>query len=206
MPYHQAWELARRSGRSPERGLSKRFPLRPSPNGKPARDVLTVPPLLRAGPGGRFTMTRPAAIGRDTVAVIDVEATGIYPGGTNRVIEVAVVRMSPQFPGRRRVGNAGQFHVETIVRTTSTASSPPDVPMRRFSRKFRLTSGPVCQAPSWPDTNLRSILGSWSRVERFRRPAASTPSLSARSLLPTRCCGLSESKARYCCEQVGIPV
>lgn len=42
-------------------------------------------------------MTGPAALGKTPFAVIDVEATGIYPGGHDRVIEVAVVRMSPGF-------------------------------------------------------------------------------------------------------------
>jgi len=42
-------------------------------------------------------MTGPAELGKTPFAVIDVEATGIYPGGHDRVIEVAVVRMSPGF-------------------------------------------------------------------------------------------------------------
>ena len=42
-------------------------------------------------------MTGPAELGKTPFAVIDVEATGIYPGGHDRVIEVAVVRMGPGF-------------------------------------------------------------------------------------------------------------
>ena len=40
-------------------------------------------------------MTRQATLGETPFAVVDVEATGIYPGGHDRIIEVAVVRMSP---------------------------------------------------------------------------------------------------------------
>src|SRR5258706_16402577 len=42
-------------------------------------------------------MMRQAALGETPFAVIDVETTGIYPGGHDRVIEVSVVRMSPRF-------------------------------------------------------------------------------------------------------------
>ena len=42
-------------------------------------------------------MTKTAVLGETPFAVIDVEATGIYPGGHDRIIEVAVVRMSPRF-------------------------------------------------------------------------------------------------------------
>ncbi len=40
-------------------------------------------------------MARPAVLGETPFAVVDVETTGIYPGGHDRVIEVAIVRMSP---------------------------------------------------------------------------------------------------------------
>jgi DNA polymerase III epsilon subunit-like protein len=44
---------------------------------------------------GGGPMARPAVLGETPFAVVDVETTGIYPGGHDRVIEVAIVRMSP---------------------------------------------------------------------------------------------------------------
>jgi ATP-dependent helicase Lhr and Lhr-like helicase len=40
-------------------------------------------------------MTRAAVLGETPFAVVDLETTGIYPGGNDRIIEVAVVRFSP---------------------------------------------------------------------------------------------------------------
>lgn len=41
-------------------------------------------------------MSRRAALGDVPFAVVDIEATGIYPGGHDRIIEIAVVHMSPR--------------------------------------------------------------------------------------------------------------
>lgn len=39
---------------------------------------------------------RAAALGVTPFAVVDLESTGIYPGGHDRIIEIAIVRMTPQ--------------------------------------------------------------------------------------------------------------
>ena len=149
-------------------------------------------------------MTGPAALGKTPFAVIDVEATGIYPGGHDRVIEVAVVRMSPEFQiedewvtlinPRRDIG-----------RTDIHGIQAADVAHAPFFDEISADVGARLSGAIVAGHHLRFDLGFLGA--EFERSGVRMPPLPSLCTLALAHDLLPDSPSRklgYCCEQVGI--
>lgn len=149
-------------------------------------------------------MTRPAILGETPFAVIDIEATGIYPGGHDRIIEVAVVRMGPQL----------EIEDEWVTLVN---------PRRDIGRTdiHGIQAGDVAQAPLFDEisadvgTRLSGaiVAGHHLRFDlgflaaEFERVGVRFPQLPSLCTLDLAYRLLPEAPSRklgYCCEQVGI--
>jgi len=149
-------------------------------------------------------MTGPAALGTTPFAVIDIETTGIYPGGHDRVIEVAVVRMSPVFQiedewvtlvnPRRDIG-----------RTDIHGIQAADVAHAPLFDEISADVGARLSGAIVAGHHLRFDLG--FLAAEFERSGVRMPPLPSLCTLALAHDLLPDSPSRklgYCCEQVGI--
>lgn len=149
-------------------------------------------------------MGRRAVLGETPFAAVDVETTGIYPGGQDRVIEIAVVRMSPR------------FEIEDEWATLVN-------PRRDIGRTdiHGIQAGDVAQAPLFGEiagdagARLRDavVVGHHLRFDlgflasEFTRSGAQFPALPGLCTLELAYRLLPDAPSRklgQCCEQVGI--
>jgi DNA polymerase-3 subunit epsilon len=149
-------------------------------------------------------MTRRAALGETPFVVIDIETTGIYPGRHDRIIEIAVVRMSPDLEIE------GEW--ATLVN-----------PRRDIGRTdiHGIEAADVAHAPAFEEIaadaaiRLRDavLVGHHLRFERgflaaeYERCGVRLPELPGLCTLDLAYRLLPEAPSRklgYCCEQAGV--
>jgi len=150
-------------------------------------------------------MTPLAILGQTPFAVVDVESTGIYPDGHDRIIEVAVVRTTPDLQiedewatlvnPRRDIGRTDIHGIQAgdVVQAPAFEEIAADVGER--------LSGAVVVAHNLR-FDLRFLAAEYGRcgVSMPEPPSLCTLHLAFR-LLPDA----PSRKLVYCCEQAGIP-
>jgi len=149
-------------------------------------------------------MARPAQLGETPFAVIDIEATGIYPGGHDRVIEVAVVRLSPGF----QIDDEWVTLVNPrrdIGRTDIHGIQAADVSHAPLFEEIAADVGTRLAGAIVAGHHLRFDLGFLGA--EFERSGIRLPPLPSLCTLALAHALLPDSPSRklgYCCEQVGI--
>ncbi|MGH7390355.1 MAG: exonuclease domain-containing protein [Candidatus Rokuibacteriota bacterium] len=149
-------------------------------------------------------MTRTAQLGQTPFAVVDIEATGIYPGGHDRIIEVAVVRIGPDLEledewvtlvnPRRDIGRTDLHGIQAA-----------DVAQAPLFEEIFADVGTRVSGAIVVGHHLRFDLG-FLAVE-FERAGVRMPRLPSLCTLALAHDLLPDSPSRklvYCCEQVGI--
>jgi DNA polymerase-3 subunit epsilon len=143
-------------------------------------------------------------LGETPFAVVDVEATGIYPGGHDRIVEVAVVRTTPGCEVVEEwttLVNPGR----DIGRTDIHGIRAGDVTHAPVFEEIAADLGARLQGTVVASHNLRFDLGFLGA--EYRRCAIRFPEIPGLCTLALAYKLLPDSPSRkleYCCEQAGI--
>jgi DNA polymerase-3 subunit epsilon len=149
-------------------------------------------------------MSASAILGETPFAVVDLETTGVYPGGHDRIVEIAIVRMTPRF----------EIEEEWVTLVN---------PQRDIGRTdiHGIAAGDVTKAPLFGEVvgdiasrltetivvghHLRFDLGFLSA--EFARNGIALPTLPGLCTLRLAYTLLDDPPSRklgYCCEEAGI--